>query len=102
MIVRYGRCGRSTSGWSAGGGLHSNRNREVLCRHAYQLSSAACLNRLHLCRQIPQLWSIRSEEDDAGIVGSIGDGFGGDYLVDSGRHQLHHGREEAYDRSFHC
>ncbi len=102
MIVRYGRCGWSTGGWSTGGGLYSNWNREVLCRHAYQLSSAACLNRLHLCRQIPELWSTGGEEEYAGIVGSVWYGFGGDYLVDSGRHQLHHGREEAYDRSFHC
>ena len=55
-----------------------------------------------MCRQIPELWSIWSEEEYVGIVGSVGDGFASDYSVYSGRHQLHYGREEAYDRSFHC
>ena len=53
-------------------------------------------------RQIPELWSSWSEEEYARIVGSVLDGFGSDYSVYSSRHQLHYGREEAYDRSFHC
>jgi len=75
---------------------HSNRNREVLCCHAGFLSSI--LLYLHYCRQIPELRSSWSGEEYVGTVGSVLEGFIGDYSVDSGRVNRHYGREEGYIR----
>lgn len=76
--------------------LHSNRNREVLCRHAGRLSSI--LLYIHYCRQIPELRSSWSSEEYVGAVGSVREGFSGEYSVDSGRVYRHYGLEEGCSR----
>src|SRR5208282_6848059 len=82
---------------SIGGCLrHSDRNREVLCCHAAILSSI--LLYLHYCRQIPELWSSWSSEKYVGAVGSVLEGFIGEYSVDSGRVNRHYSRVERYIR----